>query len=635
MRKQHTIIGMAGHIDHGKTALIRALTGIETDRLPQEKERGITIDLGFAYWKDTITIIDVPGHDKFIRNMAAGVSMVDLFILVIAADDGIMPQTREHLEILKFFNVHRGIVVINKIDLVDDEWLELVTDEVRLFMKESGFEQIPLVPVSSLNRSGVDALRETILSAIETLPEKKSSRPFRLNIDRSFSAKGFGAIVTGTVLSSGLSLNSRLQVLPEKYETKVRGLEVHQKEVSEVVSGQRAAINVSGLNKQQLRRGQVLVKPETLESCRELFAVIKTTALFKFKIKRLTEVRVHLGTAEISGRINWFEEDSYLDINKEYHVHLKLSEPCVAAPGDALLLRSFSPAVTTAGGSVLQMNPPKLKRNRDDWQDYFGILKDGNLAEKIKLLFSYSGNILFSSKKIAALFFEEAETIERILLKQTKQKILASVEYEGTVKYLMVKNAESVVEKAAQKLEQAAAGNVLKGYHFKEMQNLLAQETSSEQFLKYVLRKAVNSGAVLYDGLVYLPASAGHLQRLTEVKERVERIYRERRFSPGDSAALTEELKITKNELNGIVQDLIRTKRLVSIGGAYYLHSHVFSEFLEFLQVQFRKQKELDIAEVRRFTQSTRKFIIPLLEFSDREGYTARDGDLRFAGEKL
>ncbi len=635
MRTQHTIIGMAGHIDHGKTALIRALTGIETDQLPQEKERGITIDLGFAYWKDTITIIDVPGHDKFIRNMAAGVNMVDLFILVIAADDGIMPQTREHLEILKFFNVRHGIVVLNKIDLVEKEWLELVQDEVRLFMQDSGFEHIPLHSVSSVSGAGIDDLRQTILGIVETLPDKKSSRPFRLNIDRSFSAKGFGAVVTGTVLSSELTRDSRLQVLPEKYETKVRGLEVSQNETTQIATGQRAAINLSGLNKQQLRRGQVLVKPGTLNPCSELFAVVKTTALFKFKIKRLAEVRVHLGTAEIKGKINWFEEDSWLEGEKEYHIHLKLAEPCAAAPGDALLLRSYSPAVTTAGGSVLQINPPKLKRKQDDWKPYFQILKDGDLSDKIKLVFQYSGNCLLSANEIAALFFEEPEKINKILQKLAKQKILSSTDIDGNISYLLVKNTEILVEKAVQKIERETQDKALKGYNFKEMQNLLARETSSEQFLKYVLRKAVNSGKIFYDGLVYTPASSRHQQKMMELKERVKKIYQEQRFAPADMAELAGELQITKNELNGIVQELMRTQNLISIGGAYYLHSSVFSEFVEFLKMQFKKQNELDIAEVRRFTGSTRKYIIPLLEFTDREGYTARDGDLRFKGNKL
>ncbi len=635
MHTQHTIIGMAGHIDHGKTALIRALTGIETDQLPQEKERGITIDLGFAYWKDTITIIDVPGHDKFIRNMAAGVSMVDLFILVIAADDGIMPQTREHLEILKFFNVRRGIAVLNKIDLVEPDWLELVQDEVQGFLHSSGFEDVPLLAVSSVTGSGIEDLRQTIFEIIEILPEKKSTRPFRLNIDRSFSAKGFGAVVTGTVLSSELALESRLVVLPEKFETKVRGLEVHQHETMQIITGQRAAINLSGLNKQQLRRGQVLVKPGTLEICRELFAVVKTTALFKFKIKRLAEVRVHIGTAEIKGKINWFEEDSYLEAEKEYHIHLKLAEPCAAAPGDALLLRSYSPAVTTAGGSVLQLNPPKLKRKQDNWQDYFGILKKGSLADKIKQLFAFSGNTLLSANEIAALFFEETEKIEQVLFKQTKQKILAAVDSDGSAKYLMVKNAEFVVERAEKKIEEATAGRGLKGYNFKEMQNLLARETSSEPFLKYVLRKAVNTGRLFYDGLLYMPASSGQQQKMAELKSRVEQLYREQRFSPIDSAVLAAELKITKNELNGLIQELIRSNNLISISGAYYLHNSVFNDFLDFLKKQFKTQKELDIAEVRRFTQSSRKFIIPLLEFSDREGYTAREGDLRFKGDKL
>ena len=345
---------------------------------------------------------------------------------------------------------------------------------------------------------------------------------------------------------------------------------------------------------------------------------------------------MHLGTAEIKGKINWFEEDSYLEAEKNYHIHLKLSESCAVAPGDAILLRSYSPAVTTAGGSVLQVNPPKLKRKQDDWPAYFGILKEGNLSDKIKLLFKYSEYGLWSAEEIAALFFEEIEKIDQILNKLTKQKILASVDLVETKKYLMVKNAEKMVEKVVQKIEQAAAdGETLKGYNFQEMQNLFATETISEQVVKYVLQKAVNTGQLFYDGLLYMPASAQHKEKMLELKEKIERMYKEQRFAPADTVQLATELQISKNELNGLIQDLIRANNLISISGVYYLHNTVFSEFLAFLRAQFEKQKELDIAEVRRFTGSSRKYIIPLLEYSDREGYTAREGDLRFRGNKL
>jgi len=633
---KHTVIGMAGHIDHGKTALIRALTSIETDRLPEERERGITIDLGFAYWKENVTIIDVPGHEKFIRNMVAGVSTVDLFLLVIAADDGIMPQTREHLEILKFFNVRQGVVAVNKIDTVDQDWLELVQEEVKSFLISNQYEKVPVISVSALSGQGIDELRQVISEKIDMLHENKSDRPFRLNIDRSFYSKGFGSVITGTVLSAQTEVDSNLIVLPEKIETKVRGLEIHQKSVLQVHEGQRAAVNLSGLNKQQLQRGQVLVESGSLKPCTELLVKINTTALFKFKIKRLSEVRVHLGTAEVKGTLNWFELDTSLKNEGAYHIHLKLSEPSVAAPGDPVLLRSYSPVTTIAGGKVLQINPPKLKRNNENWKKYFAILNEGSLTDRVKLFFNYADNLPYSKQELSPLFFEDSIKIEQILDKLKKQKILTKLEYNGQTYYLLIKTADKLADKLALELEQLAAqGKMTKGYNFKEIQNLFASSTRSELFLKYVLQKAVRTGKVTYDGLSYFAASAQTEQEVHKLQQQLVHVYLQKRFTPPDFNDLCVDMKVSKNQLSSLIQDLLRDKILVSINGIFYLHTSVFEEFLSFLDKQFKRKEVLDIMVAREFTKSSRKYIIPLLEFTDREGHTVRDGDVRYRGEKL
>jgi len=299
--KKHTIIGTAGHIDHGKTAVIRALTGIDADRLKEEKERGITIDIGFAYWKDDVTILDVPGHEKFIRNMVAGVSTIDLFLLVIAADDGIMPQTVEHLDILNFFNIKDGIVILNKIDLVDEEWLSLVEEDIRALLKKYNLDAISIVKVSATTNKNIDTLRELIERKIEEQTEIVSTQPFRLFVDRSFTIKGFGTVVTGTVLSGILQKSEDIKVLPQDITKRVRGLQVHGKETDTVKSGDRAAINLQGISKVQISRGDALIKDNTLLGSSEFIGSLRTVSNIQPRINNRTKVRVYIGTAERIG----------------------------------------------------------------------------------------------------------------------------------------------------------------------------------------------------------------------------------------------------------------------------------------------------------------------------------------------
>ena len=276
--KKHTIIGTAGHIDHGKTALIRALTGIDADRLKEEKERGITIDIGFAYWRDDVTIIDVPGHEKFIRNMVAGVSTIDFFLLVIAADDGIMPQTIEHLDILQFFHVNDGIVVINKIDLVESDWLDLVSEEVSELMNRYGLGHLPVFKVSAVNGTNIESLKSAMEAKVSSLEEKHIKQPFRLLVDRSFSIKGFGTVVTGTVLSGLLHKGDEVDQLPQERRLKVRGIQTHITDITEVSSGYRAAINLQGIDKTDIQRGDVICRPGSMRSCTTFTGQMRTIA---------------------------------------------------------------------------------------------------------------------------------------------------------------------------------------------------------------------------------------------------------------------------------------------------------------------------------------------------------------------
>ena len=362
-----TVIGTAGHIDHGKTTLVKALTGTDTDRLREEQERGMTIDLGFAFLSDEITIIDVPGHEKFIRNMVAGVSAIDAALLTIAADDGIMPQTREHFDILSILGVPAGVVALNKIDLVDDpEWLDLLEEEIREFLAGSFMEGAPIVRVSGETSEGVEQLRSVLLNIADASKERRDRGFFRLFADRAFSMKGFGSVVTGTVTGGLLKSGANVELLPALAHAKVRGLQSHGESVAEVARGDRAAVNLSQIEKGALKRGSQLAEKGFLKPSKVLgisFSLLERT---ERRVKHQQRVRLHIGTEEVLGRIFFVEEGRKKCEAGETTVALvRLEQEVAAAVDDSFILRFYSPAETIGGGTIVDPAPPvRLKAAR-------------------------------------------------------------------------------------------------------------------------------------------------------------------------------------------------------------------------------------------------------------------------------
>ncbi len=634
--KKHTIIGMAGNIDHGKTALIKALTGIETDRLKEEQERGITIDIGFAYWQDDITIIDVPGHEKFVRNMVAGVSTVDIFLMVIAADDGIMPQTREHLDILKFFGVKNGVVALNKADLVDDEWLNLVKEDIDNLLINNGFENIPIIPVSAVTGEGVEQLEEKIKTVIEKIHKPQNDRPFRLNIDRSFLAKGFGVVITGTVLSSGVETGATLQALPSFKECKVRGVQVHQRSTASAITGQRAAINLVGIEKPELGRGVVLVQPDSLDICRELLAEIYTTENLPYRIKGHQKVRVHLGTAEHLAKIAWFEEEPALQNKQVYHIRIRFETEAVAAPQDPVLIRSFSPVTTIAGGRVLEINPPRIGKEKADWLSYFQSLASNDLDTVIRLIFTHAGYRSFTVQEICRKLFQNEEQVKEILNKLVKQKVLTAFEYKDAQHFISNKKIEEMLQIVHDKIRTILGQDTVKrGLNFRELSNALRSYRLSEAFLYRVLVYGINRGVLFKDNEYYAHKDMSGSGKMEQLQKEIEYIYLQSRFTPPDLDTLAHQLKESSKDIKTITLDLSKRDILYSIGGRYYLHNRVLQELFRFLRNHFAGQEVIDIATIKAFVNSTRKFVIPLLEFLDNKGYTIRQGDKRIKGSNL
>ncbi len=635
-RRIHTIIGMAGHIDHGKTELIRALTGLETDRLKEEKERGITIDLGFAYWKDNITIIDVPGHEKFIRNMVTGVNAVDFFLLVIAADDGIMPQTREHFEILNFFGVKNGIVALNKIDLADKEWRSLVTGEIEDYLKDNGFDNIPIIPVSARTGEGIDLLRNEIIKKIAEVEPRSDISPFRLNIDRSFSLRGYGTVVTGAILSSTLKVGDTIQILPEMRQSKVRAIQVHRKDVNSASVGQRAAINIAGVTPEESSRGKVIVAPDSLTPASTLLAKIKTINTLPFSIKKHAKVHIHLGTFETVGKISWYGEDKELKENYSLVVFIKLSEKTATAPGDPVLLRSFSPVTTIAGGKVLQINPPKIKNDAQDRDHYYQTLINGTLADKIITIMEHSSYRFFTIGDFVKMFFIKEDIIEKTLNKLIKDKKLNFREFKNEKIFFSNAKINDLISEIKKLMIEKKEINVFRaGFNISEIYDLVKIYKLNEKYLEVALQTGVNKSLFVVNDELYRLKNDETKNRLTEYFEKTVRLYLSAEFAPPNFSKLSKELDLREKDVRNICAELSKQGVLVSISGEFYLHRDVFSTLLEYLREQFKKRQSLKISEIRDFTKSSRKYIIPLMEYLDLKKYTLRSGEERVKGENL
>src|ERR671924_2225226 len=381
---KQVVMGTAGHIDHGKTQLIKALTGVDTDRLKEEKERGITIDLGFAHFTchdgTEVGVIDVPGHERFVRNMLAGVGGIDLVLLVVAADEGVMPQTREHLAICQLLRVKDGLVALTKADLVDEDWIELVSEDTREFLKGTFLEGKPIVPVAAKTGQGVDELKHALQALVARVPPKHLEGKFRLPVDRVFTIRGFGTVVTGTLFSGMIRVEDRVEIYPKGIGAKVRGLQVHNASVSEAVAGQRTAINLQGIDKVELERGDVLGHPGEFAPTFMLDAMLQHLSDAPRPLRHRARVRLHLGTSEIMGRVILLDRD-ILAPGEEAYVQIRLEEPAIALPRDRFVIRSYSPVQTIGGGMLLDAQAAKHRRGDASLAAHFRLLAEGSPEE--------------------------------------------------------------------------------------------------------------------------------------------------------------------------------------------------------------------------------------------------------------
>lgn len=632
------ILGTAGHVDHGKTSFIRALTGIETDRLKEEKKRGITIELGFAYLDlpcgHRLGIVDVPGHEKFIRNMVAGAAGMDMVAFIIAADEGIMPQTVEHFDICKLLGVKDGLIILTKKDMVEDEWLEMVREEVRDFFKGSFLEEAPLLSVSSTTGEGVDAVIKALDDKVRALQFQEEFGPFRLAVDRVFSMKGFGTVITGTSLSGRISIGDELTFYPDGLSAKIRGIQVHGNEVEVVEAGHRTAINLQGIEKEEIQRGDMAAAKGSMVASSRLDARLHYLASNEKELKNRVQVRVHLGTREILGRIVLMETDTVAP-GSDVDVQIVLQEPVAVWPEDRYVIRSYSPINTIGGGIILNNAPRKrkrtLERDREQNRRIFVIYRSGSPEEKLLLFLEESGPAGIVADQLATRLGIFGKKLKKLLQQPISAGKITVVESES--QRLM---ATSVLEG----LNEALLG-LLAGYHKENpLKTGLAKEELRTRFkpkvdqklFNYMLNTLMKKEAIVQDGAeVRLTGHQVTLQVDEQaMREKISRLYLDAGLRPQNlKDVLSRFGEFPESQIRQVVDLLLQEGALVRINEALYFHAQVLEKLQQDLTDFLRREGDIDAPRFKDLTGLTRKFSIPLLEYFDRIKLTIRIDDKR------
>ncbi len=628
------VLGTAGHVDHGKTSLIRALTGIETDRLKEEKKRGITIELGFAFLDlpcgHRLGIIDVPGHEKFVKNMVAGVGGIDLVAFVVAADEGIMPQTREHFEICSLMGVQRGLIVITKIDMVEPDWLEMVEEDVRDYFKDSFLDDAPLLKVSSNTGEGIDQVKDQLDKLVSASEFNEAYGPFRLPVDRIFSMKGFGAVVTGTSISGRIKIGDEICIYPHSRSGKIRGIQVHGQNLNEVEAGHRTAINIQGLETNFVVRGDILARPDSLEPSYMLDCDFTYLSSNEKQLKNRARVRVHIGTSEIMGRVVILEQEEAApgDI---LNVQLLLEAPVGAWPGDRYVIRSYSPVVTIGGGTILNPCPGRKRRRfKDINAKIFAAYKDTpEVLAAFHLLESGFNGLTFNDLEIRLGIF--GKRLKKILNQPISARHILVVDSER--QWMIHPDILAFLERRVQEiLQKFHEDHPLKeGISKEELRSRLYQGLNIKLF-QLVLNSLAKGQTIALDKAVV--RLAGHevslLADASDMHEEMESLFKGKGLNPPTKKEILARFaKQPETLVWDIVEVLVRDGKLKRISGDLYFHAANLLALQDDLCLLLAKNGEIDTQGFKALTGLSRKFSIPLLEYFDRQKVTIRVGDKR------
>jgi selenocysteine-specific elongation factor len=631
------IVGTAGHIDHGKTALVKALTGVETDRFPEEKLRGITIDIGFAeldLGEVRIGFVDVPGHEKFVKNMLAGASGIDLVALVIAADESVMPQTREHFEICRLLETKTGLIVLTKKDLVDEELLEIVNLEVAELVENSFLQNAPVIAVSSKTGEGIDELKAQLKNLALQIPERKNEIIARLPIDRSFSVKGFGAVVTGTLATGEIAETNEMELLPIGKKVRVRGLQTHGKSVKAAHAGQRTAVNLGGIEHSEIERGMVLAESGVLRPTQIFDAEIEVLKDAKKLLKSRQRVRVHIGTIEALARVQVLNEQNEIVQGEKDFVQLRLEIPIVCVPDERFILRSYSPQITIAGGKVLDNSAAKHRRkDTENVRQYLQNLTEADKPKQIKLYLETANEHGLTFKDLQARTGWRSEILKHAISENVEKKVIIEAE-----SFLTARTAfENLKAKTLTEIEN---------HHKKEsLSRGILRETLREKIFSHLppeifksVLSSLENDKKIFAEKDFVRAAAHNLELSGDEKvlcERLSGIYKLAKLEvPKLEDALLESIKNTKSDKNHarkIFQLLLNSGEIVKISDEFYFAKAEINALIAKLKkfAENSTDKLIDVPKFKDIAGISRKYAIPLLEYFDREKVTRRAGDKR------
>ncbi|WP_273320470.1 selenocysteine-specific translation elongation factor [Vallitalea guaymasensis] len=624
---EHLIIGTAGHVDHGKTELVKALTGCDTDRLKEEKQRGMTIELGFAPFHldgKIFSIVDVPGHEKLIKTMVSGATGMDMALLIIAADEGIMPQTIEHINILSMLDITNIIIVITKMDLINNESLDNTTTKIKSFIKETPLKDSPICQVSSKLNIGIDNLKNIILNQSKTINKKRNAELFRMPIDRVFTIKGHGTVVTGTITGGKITKDDHIEILPNKINSKVRGIQVHGSETNKAYAGQRCAINLTKVEKSSINRGDVIGKPQELSPTLSIDTVIYNL-MDNYTIKHNQKVRIHIGTTEVLGKLKLIQQDQ-IEKNQKAYARIRLEKPVTAVFGDKFIIRSLTPVITIGGGRILSHKSPKLSHIQTKTLDYFTLLEQANPTPIILNLLQ-TNHQLFTIDKIFKNLYINRQTIYQslsTLLNQQKilkltNKYYISNETNTYLKQLIIKSIEEYYQN--NKYTISINKETLRTKTFPKW--------NKDQFdTLLTLYKKTNLLSITNDQIIM-----NKQQRITQIYQnnqinKLEQLILKTNLQ-GFNTTNTTQPNINTNQLNHQLKFLQQINKIIKLNQTTYIHKTNYDNLLNHINTLFTQHNKITVQQVRDTLQIGRKQTIILLEYLDQIGITKRQNNHR------
>jgi selenocysteine-specific elongation factor len=630
------IIGTAGHIDHGKTELIKALTGIDTDRLKEEKERGISIELGFADivlpGGITAGVVDVPGHEHFVKNMLAGATGFDLVLLVVAADDGVMPQTTEHLAIVDLLGVTDGVVVITKADLVEEDMLELVKEDVAEAVAGTLLEDAEIVVTSSRTGLGLEELREAILRVAAEVSQGASEGAFRLPVDRVFTLKGIGTVITGTLWEGSVADGDEAVIQPSGRKVRVRNIQVHGEDVERAYAGQRVALNLPGIATEDIERGDVIGTPGHLHPTLMIDGLLQLIESAPRPLKNRTRVRFHHGTREVMARVILLGGREELHPGEGTYVQFRLERPVIAIYGDRYILRSYSPITTIGGGLILDSHPKKHRHHQEAILESLETRERGVPQELVLLVVEEKGLPLSWRELFSWTELGEAD-LRSALDELLSQEKIAEIEGDGGPLYITPTLLASLRKNLVALTSELHEANPLKPGIEKEALRQRLDAGLAVDVFEALLRNGVSAGELEVEAGRVRIAGKGRTLSDKEKEKKAELLQaiREGEFAPPLFKEMVETSGLDKNKLRDLLGMLLEEGEITQVNPDYFLARGRLEEAEERIRAHLAANGRLGVADVRDMLGASRKYAIPLLEYFDRRRVTKRDGDYRIA----